>query len=113
MEVVDARGCRAMEEARHHAFGALRHVLVLAGVTALAVWFAVAGLPGVASGLVWFVAGVAGGDLLTASGSAVRAWREVRRLGRCAACRSAAADEDEAYGRGRRCARAGHRQVTR
>ncbi|MGQ0574464.1 MAG: hypothetical protein ACT4RN_09690 [Pseudonocardia sp.] len=113
MEVVDARERRAVDEARHHAFGELRHVLVLAGVTALAVWFALAGLPGVAPGLVWFIAGAAGGDTLNASGSAVRAWREVRRLGRCAACRSAAADEDEAFGRGRRCARAGHEQVTR
>ena len=113
MEVVDARGRRALDAAVGHARTESAWLLFHLALVALTVWIALHGVAGVAPALLWFVAGAATAELLTSVRSTATAWRESRRLRRCARCVGLVADQDEAYELGRRCARAGHRQVTR
>lgn len=113
MEIVDARARQVLDEVVDHVRTETGWLLFHVALTGAAVWLAVHGLDGVPSALFWVLAGAVGSDAVNSAGSTVAAWREHRRLRRCVRCVNLAADQDEAYELGRRCARSGHRQVTR
>lgn len=66
-------------------------------LAAIVVVVAAAGLPGIASAVLWVLAGVVVADTVSLAGRVWETWRELRRLTRCSDCRVLAAAVDAAW----------------
>lgn len=96
MDTDDVRGDELLAFARSQALRDMGWWWVTVGMSAGLIGFAEVGLPGVASWLLWMVAGATVSDTLAAAPGVLGSWREWRRLARCPQCRAAAAELDDA-----------------